>query len=190
MKRLIALTGKYGSGKDTIANYLTKDHKFARLVFSDELKHRTSLLTNIDLKILQGNTKKNRIKRESKKDKIFRLTGRQWLTVLGDGIRRHVDEDYWLDIVMEKKDQFNRVVITDARYNNEFERIKEENGILIYVSNNQITETVSERIFDFKNSKYIDYVINNHGSKKELYGNVREMLGYIEFKDEVDSGSM
>lgn len=56
---LIGLSGRIGSGKDTVADYLVEQHGFIKLAFADSLKHVVNQLYRIPLHILYDSNKKN-----------------------------------------------------------------------------------------------------------------------------------
>jgi hypothetical protein len=66
-------------------------------------------------------------------------------------------------------------IITDVRFPNEYDTIKNQNGIIIRVNrdstitNNHVSETALD-------NHEFDYVINNNGSISDLYNNVTNFL--------------
>lgn len=100
MKMLILVSGKAGSGKDTVGDYLVSKYGFRKYAFADRLKEIAFLLGW------------NGVKDER---------GRRLLQELGT-VGRNYDSDIWIRFVFDKisKERSERVVITDCRYVNEF----------------------------------------------------------------------
>jgi cytidylate kinase len=63
-KMLISITGFIGSGKDTVANYLTTNHGFKKESWAGSLKDAVSNVFGWDRELLEGTTKYSREWRE------------------------------------------------------------------------------------------------------------------------------
>ena len=61
---LIGLVGLSGSGKDTVADFLVKDHGFKRDSFAKSLKDAVSAIFGWDRQLLEGATQESRMWRE------------------------------------------------------------------------------------------------------------------------------
>ena len=61
---IIGVCGFIGSGKDTIADYLTNFHGFRRESFANSLKDAVSMVFGWDRTMLEGRTKQAREWRE------------------------------------------------------------------------------------------------------------------------------
>jgi len=113
---VIGLTGEARSGKDTIGRMLVDQYGYTRLAFADRLKEKASYYF--------GYT-----------DEEIEEKGPQVRRILqGFGLAlRDIQENYWINIVRDKMEPGKRYVITDVRFDNEAEFIR-ESGIIVHVS--------------------------------------------------------
>jgi Deoxynucleotide monophosphate kinase len=140
---IIGLTGLAQSGKDTAAQYLIDNYDFTRLAFADKLKE-LGYLINPELREAVDVVGWE----AAKKIPVFR----RFLQDLGHNARVVFGDDFWVDQVLPRYDEFaeehGNVVFTDMRYPNEFERINWHGGWTVRINrpgvqapNNHITET-------------------------------------------------
>jgi hypothetical protein len=59
MTLVLALSGRIGAGKDTVADYLVRQHGFVKVSFADSLKNVVNVLYGIPLDVLYDPTRKN-----------------------------------------------------------------------------------------------------------------------------------
>ena len=134
---IIGVTGFIGSGKDTVANYLTTHHGFKKLSFAGSLKDAVASVFGWDREMLEGNTKSSREWREqvdpwwAARLNMPHLTPRWILQYWGTEVcRNHFHNDIWVASVQNKLRQAtDDIVITDCRFANEVLAIKEVGGI-------------------------------------------------------------
>lgn len=184
---IICLSGKVGSGKDTIANYLAKCYNFHKFSFADELKN-----------MLKANGW------DEKKD----LKGRKLLQQVGLAFRNY-DEYYWIDSLIYANYKFvsevgrrftANICLTDCRHVNEIEQFY--NRLLMYYPNYRLSKQISiqikgpnhdisremdnETLSDISETgldKYtFNYVINNFSTLEEMYAHT-DVIMKTEFPD-------
>lgn len=126
---LIGLTGAAGSGKNTAAARLVKAHGFYSLAFADPLYEMVSIVTGLMREDLED--------REIKETPIDWLgkSPRQLLQSLGtEWGRGCVRDDLWITIAFRRIDEIldggRSVVVTDVRFPNEAEAIRERGGVV------------------------------------------------------------
>jgi len=148
MKKIIAITGLKGSGKDTTADYIIKNYdNWEKDSFAGTLKDAVSAIFGWDRKMLAGETPEDRALRETKDDfwskKLgFDVTPRNILQKLGtDCIREHFHKNIWVDSLERKLiNNDKNIIITDCRFQNEIERLKNLGAIFIRVMRNPLPE--------------------------------------------------
>jgi hypothetical protein len=138
---IIGVCGFIGSGKDTVADYLTNFHGFRRESFANSLKDAVALVFGWDRTMLEGRTKQAREWREqvdpwwSERLNMPNLTPRWVLQYWGTEVcRRGFHDDIWIAALENKlRNSKDDIVISDCRFPNEIKSIKEAGGIVVRV---------------------------------------------------------
>lgn len=144
---IIGVTGFIGSGKDTVADYLCTFHGFKRVSFAASLKDAVSSVFGWDRELLEGSTKTSREWREQKdvwwSERLgMDITPRWVLQYWGTEVcRNHFHQDIWVASVENKLRQSkDNIVITDCRFSNEVNALKNVGGITMRVSRGEQPE--------------------------------------------------
>jgi len=138
---IIGIAGFQGSGKDTIADYLQNIYGFKRDSFAATLKDAVAAVFGWDRELLEGRTRESRAWREtvdpwwSKRLNMPDLTPRLVLQKWGTEVaRKSWHNDTWIASLENKLNQaHNDVVITDVRFPNEIQAVRNAGGIVIRV---------------------------------------------------------
>ena len=139
---IIGVCGFIGSGKDTIADYLTNFHGFRRESFANTLKDAVSYVFGWDRTMLEGRTKQAREWREqvdpwwaerlNMPDLTPRLMLQLWATEV---CRKGFHDDIWIASLENKlRTSTDDIVISDCRFPNEIRSIKQAGGIVVRVT--------------------------------------------------------
>jgi hypothetical protein len=138
---IIGVCGFIGSGKDTVADYLTNFHEYRRESFANSLKDAVSMVFGWDRTMLEGRTKQAREWREqvdpwwSERLNMPNLTPRWVLQYWGTEVcRKAFHDDIWIASVENKlRTSEDNIVISDCRFPNEIKSIREAGGIVVRV---------------------------------------------------------
>jgi hypothetical protein len=118
MKKIIAISGKKHSGKDTAARVIMEtlgDVPMVRIAFADALKEEVAKVCGVTVDYIELN-----------KD-IFRPILQWWGT---EWRRNMFGDNYWIDRLFDKVDvaPADVIVITDVRFKNEYDAIQSWQG--------------------------------------------------------------
>ena len=145
---IIGVCGFIGSGKDTVADYLTNFHEFRRESFANTLKDAVSAVFGWDRTMLEGRTKQAREWREqvdpwwAERLGMPHLTPRWVLQYWGTEVcRKSFHDDIWIASLENKlRNSTDNVVISDCRFPNEIKSIRDAGGIIVWVKRGELPE--------------------------------------------------
>jgi len=199
---IIGICGFQSSGKDTIAEFLIKEYGFQKLSFACALKDIVSVIFGWSREKLEGLTKEDRKWREeidpvwSRLLKIPQLSPRFVLQYFGTELfRKHWHPDIWVKVVERQLIdlQDKNIVITDCRFENEINMILRYGGKMFHVyrdlpywfksyKEGRINSNENIEIKSLHPSEtswirtYVDYEIDNKGTKEELYSKIKNII--------------
>ena len=202
---IIGVCGFIGSGKDTIADYLTNFHGFRRESFANSLKDAVAQAFGWDRTMLEGRTKSAREWREqvdpwwAERLNMPNLTPRWVLQYWGTEVcRKAFHDDIWIASLENKlRNSKDDIVISDCRFPNEIKSIKAGGGKVIRVVRGpepewyEVAKYANEgkEMFKEKLSSYgihasetawvgtqFDYVLDNNETIDDLYTQVKGVI--------------
>ena len=112
---ILTICGFKGSGKDTIGDYLIKNHGFKRFHFGSAVKDVCSIIFGWSRHLLEGDSIESRKFRETEdklwSDKLgFKLTPRIAFQKIGTDIfRNSFHQDIWTLIIEKKIREFQKI---------------------------------------------------------------------------------
>ena len=200
MKNLISISGRIGHGKDLIASIIQyliylkrcKELKIEKCTLKEfqgstlemlslysnkkmagKLKQIASILTGIPVNKFED----QEFKKTNLGPEWGYMTVREFLQRIGtEAIRNNLHKDTWLNAFWIDYHNENKWIITDCRFENEYNSIKERRGLMIKVerpgieNQNHASETGLDMITDW------DYVIKNDSTTVDLIKKVQEIL--------------
>jgi len=175
---VFGLSGKAGSGKDTMAKYLCNMYGFYRVAFGDGLKDHCVSVHGWD----------------GKKDDA----GRNLLQVEGTDKHREAYPDVWVDIArvkikMLEADGYDKIVITDMRFPNEFDFVNSFNdGYCIRIEGrkyNMGEEAENHRSETALDNHKFEFKIDSSGDIGEFHKEIWDFMVGNDFIGEKDNGS-
>jgi hypothetical protein len=181
---IIAISGYARSGKDTIGDILVS-LGFQKVAFADKLREALLELNPI----ITFDTISNQPIRYNE---IIDLVGyeraktiypeiRNLLQKLSTQVGRNVlDEDIWINLLTSKLTKNNNWVITDCRFPNEAQAIKNYDGNIWQVVRPDICAANSHISEHALNGFNFDQVIINDGTIEDLADKVYSLLKYYE----------
>ena len=203
--RLIGISGKIGAGKDTVGVIIRQlaitnngaDWDIRK--FAGKLKIVASLLTGISIEKFEDQdfkktilgpewgkeTKSNPLNAiEPFKDITFveMMSVRDLLQKLGtEAMRNGLHQNTWVNALFADFKEDMHWIITDMRFPNEYNAIKDKGGITIRVNRpghgTSMTDLASAHPSETALDGFeFDYTINNDGDLEKLISLVREIL--------------
>ena len=136
---IIGLMGLAGTGKSTAGKILQEKYDFTPIAFAGSLKDAVSVVFGWPRNLLEGNTNESRIFRETQDEywsEAFgkSITPRYILQYAGTEVFRNWLGDIWIRSVGKKmQDNSKSFVITDMRFYNEINFIKQMNGFIVEI---------------------------------------------------------
>lgn len=171
LKMLIGISGKKRAGKDTAAKFLVQDHGFKSFAFADPLKEAAKIVFGWNDEHVYGDMKEV-------KDQYWGFSPRWALQHMGtEAMRKNVGDDVWIKATMRKAmpmiEKGENVVITDIRFPNEAQAIRDAGGQIWKVERPGVKE--DDHASEIQTCD-CDHVIVNDGSISDLYSKVYDAV--------------
>jgi hypothetical protein len=174
LKMLIGVAGKKRSGKDTTAKFLVEDHGFKAMAFAEPLKDAAKTIFGWGEEHVNGELKEV-------EDPFWGFSPRWALQHMGtEAMRKNIDDEIWVKATMRKAMPLvakgGNIVITDVRFPNEAQAIRDAGGRLWRVERLglETSDHASETALD--DFGPWDMVIDNSGSISDLYSHVYDAM--------------
>lgn len=187
MTRIIALCGFTGVGKDTVARVMCEQHGFARAAFADPMR---AMLLALDPIIPLGWQDANgggyerlssllhgadSVSFDTAKRKYPEV--RRLLQRLGTEAGREVlGDDIWIRLAMEKIAGRAKVVVTDLRFENEYQALYNRNAVFVHVTRPEHGPINNHQSEQLDYARIADYIIANDGTTDDLMQKVIDLM--------------
>ena len=181
-KLVIGMIGKAGSGKDTVGDYLVKNYNFKKIALADPIK--TLIKTTF---MLDDHTVYDRVAREQPLEDFPEWSVRKLLQFIGTELfRNQFDNDIWVKLLLKqiKCQNYDRIVVTDIRFPNESECLRNGKEIDFYTikttRKNCIGKNVGLKNHESeKHNLDADFVLRNNETIESLYKRVDKLMKKI-----------
>lgn len=177
----IALSGKAGSGKDTVAAYLVEEHGFTRLALADPLKEMAEIIDPIVSHVAGEPVRLTRLLELHGWDRAKTVFPevRRLLQQVGQTVR-HRDPDFWLRALYGAAERVaGPIVVTDVRYPNELASLQRAGFTAVRITRPEIQpvrDHDSETALD--GVTFVDRILND-GDLATLYQRIDALLETI-----------
>ncbi len=169
--KLIGLSGKKQSGKDTVARYLKVHHGCVHMAFAHSLKEAARTIFGMTEEHTDGALKEEMLP-------IWGLTPRQIMQQLGtEAMRGTFGDEVWIKSLFTRAAAVEYAVISDVRFLNEAQAIRNRGGILVRIeraglisTDTHPSETALDDFDDF------DHVLLNDGTVEDLFRQIDRVL--------------
>lgn len=173
--RKIAITGRMRSGKDTVAAYIGHHYSHTLMGFGEGVAD--VIATYFPEAWADGKPRKH-------------------FQVIGQGFRQ-LNPDIWVDDLVRRMKGLDRVVVTDLRQQNEYERLKQLGFTILKVEAGEAErierikaagesvdyDTLHHETEESVDSLPFDYLISNNATLDDLYRQVDWVMNELR-KDE------
>jgi dephospho-CoA kinase len=190
-RMLIGITGKIGAGKSLSSRILERYHNFTEYTMAGPLKKMATSIGFTEEEV-NGTQEQKLVK-----NKYWDVSGREFLQKFGtevcrDALPRIINMNFnnrtlWcriFEIYYEEHKKNMNVVVSDCRFKDELDLIKELGGITVkIIRNDTITDNTISTSHKCHPSELLEYktnfVINNNGYLQDLTHKIEEMLYMI-----------
>lgn len=179
----VGILGKKRHGKDTVADYITKTYpNFVKKSFAKPLKDAVQILFDFtDDQLNDENLKEE-------PDEFWGDSPRKVLQLVGTELfRNQYDQMFWIKVAKRHIPPNKNIIFSDVRFKNEFDFIKENKGIVIFIKR----DIVQYKKDNHDSEKYIDdlaqsadYSIDNNATLNDLYNKIDDIMSKYIIKND------
>ena len=171
---LIGITGQKFSGKSTVAKMLSEMLGYKVVSFADKLKDVTCVLSGCTREQLEDYEFKecefvpNHLKPYCGNAEF--PTYRAFLQYFGSEVMRGVNDNIWIDCTLDNCGE--NAIISDVRFPNEAEAIKEQGGIVIRVERDALQSSDTHSSETAMADIQPNCIIDNNGDLETLRASI------------------
>jgi len=173
LPRLVGITGRAGSGKDTIASYLRQHHHYWVFRFADPLKQALRVMFDIAPELWD-----DRVAKEQPLDWLGVSPRRLAQTLGTEWGRDRVHPDLWVLLMKRRIASAGgvHVVVPDVRFNNEAQLIQSLGGVVLRVSRPDAAAVEQHSSEAGVSADLVDAWVFNDGTIEELQREALQLL--------------
>lgn len=179
---VIGVSGKKRSGKDTVSEYMSRTFGFHQMAFANPIKEALKHLFCLSDTQVHGDQKET-------PDPFWNVTPRELMQKFGTDIMRNhasslipeIGPHFWTTrLKYEYETRFEPfgtpVVISDVRFPNECQLIKNMGGFIIYVHRPSLHSTDTHSSETSVSQQDADFIIENNQDLSHLYREVDQLM--------------
>lgn len=170
---IIGLSGYARSGKDEVAKILVEEYGYKRIAFADNIR-KLLYATNPQV---GGNRLQFLVEDYGWDVAKSQPEVRHLLQSLGVAARNLFGEDFWVAQALSQVHLENNWVITDVRFTNEADRIKQYDNSQVWRIKRTGVEAVNGHVSEHDMDGYqVDMILKNEGTLEDLRTLVRTRM--------------
>lgn len=179
---IIGLTGRAGCGKDTAGEILRNNHGFSTTALAFPIKAMICTLMGVSMEKWQ-----DRVWKETPHPALGGKSPRYAAQTLGtEWGRDQMGNDFWVNSCIAKvyAEELQFVAITDVRFDNEAQRVRDTGGYVIQIlrpEGGEIKETNHASEAGVRDG-LIDYKVENAGSIQDLAIELDKLMQVIDIE--------
>lgn len=176
--KLIGITGKARSGKDSIAKYLWSEHAFTRIAFADPMKLAAQQIFGLsDEQTWHDDFKEVEIEH-------WGMSPREIFQKLGtEAIRGTFGDMTWVKrwaISYATLKDTDDIVVPDVRFDSEAQALRNLGGVIIEVRRGAgLIGSTGNHSSELGLSTLPEFIIENYGTLQELHAEVDKIIGRL-----------
>lgn len=179
--KIVGISGKKQSGKDTFAKYLIDNLGYTKVSFAEPLKKCLYILNpwvvaDDGFTTFRYQTIIDNYGEDVAKEK-FKEVRRLQQNFGTEVVRDNFGKDFWLDLAFRKIEQLGleKVVITDVRFPNETLAIDREMGRLIKIKSNRLQHNDKHASEQDLPDYHFDRIVENNRSLEEYEETIKSV---------------
>jgi dephospho-CoA kinase len=170
---IIGLSGYARSGKDEVAKILVEEYGYKRIAFADNIR-KLLYATNPQV---GGNRLQFLVEDYGWDVAKSQPEVRHLLQSLGVAARNLFGKDFWVAQALSQVHFENNWVITDVRFTNEADRIKQYDNSQVWRIKRTGVEAVNSHVSEHDMDSYqVDMILKNEGTLEDLRTLVRKRM--------------
>jgi len=163
---IIGLTGYARSGKDSVAKVLVEQYEFTRVAFADKIK---DLLVEMDPILENGHRLSSTLEEYGWDIAKAKPEVRRLLQALGVGARKVFGKNHWIVEALKNIDQEKNYVVTDVRFINEAEWLRDIYGAQLWRIKRLGVGAINSHVSESEMDDYkVDQIFTNNGTIEDL----------------------
>ena len=173
--KLIGITGKARSGKDTLAAYGWSRYSFTRIAFADPLKLAAQQMFGLSQEQTWGDRKKEEV------IPCWGMSPRQMVQLLGnEAVKPVFGNDVWIkrwNMAYSSFKDTDDIIVPDVRFDAEASHIRSLGGVIVEVLRGPgLVGSTGDHASERGLSTLPEYTIDNNGTLDELRVKVMSLV--------------